>query len=60
MTKLELERFGTTCKGKELMPKTDSKNRLLAKHISDRLLGVSQWLRIARPVAQEDTIGIQS
>src|SRR6187402_1696409 len=58
MTKLQLVSVATKGQTKELMSKADAEHRRLACEITNVLLRIVEWLRIAGAVREEDPVGI--
>lgn len=60
MSEFELKGLGPASERQELVSEADTEDRFFAEHAPDGLLGIVQGFGIPRPVAQEDSIGIQS
>ena len=60
MTEFEFKRLGPARERQELVSKADTEDRFFAEHASDGLLGIVEGFGVPGPIAQEDSIGIQS
>ena len=60
MTEFEFKRLGPASERQELVSEADSEDRFFAEHASDGLLGIVEGFGVPWPIAQEDSIGIQS
>ena len=54
---LSLKVCGAAGQAQKLMPQANAEDRLLAQEFTDRVLGIVDRLRIARPVGEKDAVG---
>ena len=56
----QLDRLGAQGPAEQLVAEADAEDRHLAEQLADRLDGVGHLSRVARPVGQEDAVGLAS
>src|SRR5258708_22638320 len=58
MSELEFKGLSAQRQPANLMPKANPENRDAPDHFANVFDGISHWLRIARPVRKEDSVGL--